>query len=125
MKCSYGVVSSYSSKEKWPVCYLNCNNTLISLGKKPDVSTLLATFMLVFHKIMLFLSYTLSGKCVCFFSLQLIFHKMHIFTFIISSPCTAGGWVSKSANQYLSCGNHCQLSILLDFILAGVLQMNT
>lgn len=67
MKCSYGIVLSYSSKEKWPVFYLSCNNYLISLGKRPDVSTLLATFMPVFHKIMLFLSYTLSGKCVCFF----------------------------------------------------------
>lgn len=33
--------------------------------------------------------------------------------------------VSKSAKQYLSCSDHCQLCILFNFVVAGVLQVNT
>lgn len=78
----------------------------------------------MFHLI-LFLSYTLSGKCgvflLAFFffpidnllpDAYLHFHSLIFFYF----------GVSKSAKQYLSCSNRCQLCILFDFIVAGVLQ---
>lgn len=78
--------------------------------------------------IILFISYDLSSKCVFFVGLFLFVFMNNLlpdaylhFRFLISLYFG----VSKSAKQYLSCSSHCQLCILLDFVVAGVLQVNT
>lgn len=79
--------------------------------------------------IILFINYTLSDKCggflLAFFfppTDNLLPDACLHFHFLISLLYFG---VSKSAKQYLSCSNHCQLCILFDFVVAGMLQVNT
>lgn len=78
--------------------------------------------------IILFISYALSDKrggfllAFFFFSMDnLLPDACFHFYFLISLYLG----VSKSAKQYFSSSNHCQLCILFDLVVAGVLQVNT
>lgn len=75
--------------------------------------------------IIFFLSYALSGKrgvflLAFFFPADNLLPDAYLHFHSLISLLYFG--VSKSAKQYLSCSNHCQLCILFDFIVADVLQ---